>query len=238
MSYIGLAIEAHKSVFAQANGLVQRVLHPAPARRAPVRQRACAPDQIAFHTTMQANSLPCPRTAALFNCAGRAMDGVRSLHAAPDARRYLSDAAVYPLLFVPVCDDGGAETFSAISYEKCSDAAVLGNGALIALADLVQLIELPCARGYLLQELTSPHRHGGLRVTVAMSSHGPHILRAAWKQAGIDADIPVPLWKATSRLVLAGAALFPTLKTQHWDIALCGRGPLAMGMSAAGAQPA
>ncbi|CUI08866.1 hypothetical protein [Massilia antarctica] len=233
MSYINLAIETHRSVFTQAHGLVQRMFHAAPAAPAPLQARASAPDQIAFHGAMQANSLPCPRVSALYNCPGRTIDGARSLHSAADARRYLSDAAVYPLLFVPVSDDGGAQTFSAISIDKSSDAAVLGNGALIALADLVRLLELPCARGYLLQELTSPHRHGGLLVTVAMSAHGPHILRAAWKRAGVDADIPVPLWKAASRIVLAGAALYPSLKTQHWDIALCARGPLALGVSAA-----
>ncbi|NHZ79698.1 hypothetical protein F2P44_10460 [Massilia sp. CCM 8695] len=238
MSYLSDAIDAHKSVFTQAHELVQRVLHAVPAAPPPVRQRACAPDQIAFHAALQKNSLPCPRVAALFNCAGRALDGVRSLHTAADARRYLSDTTVYPLQFVPVCGDGGAQTFSAISYERSSDAAVLGNGALIALADLVQLLELPCARGYLLRELAAPQRHGGLRVSVAMSAHGPHILRAAWTLAGMDADIPVPLWKAISRLVLAGAVLFPALTTQHWDIALCARGPLALGMSAADAQPA
>ncbi|MFB9242927.1 hypothetical protein IV454_20360 [Massilia antarctica] len=238
MSYLSDTIDAHKSVFTQAHDLMQRVMNAVPAARVPVPQRACAPDRIAFNTALQENSLPCPRVAALFNCAGRALDGVRSLHGAADARRYLGDTTVYPLQFVPVCGDGGAQTFSAISYERSSDAAVLGNGTLIALADLVHLLELPCARGYLLRELAAPHLHGGLRVTVAMSVHGPHILRAAWTRAGKDADIPVPLWKAASRLVLAGAALFPTLKTQHWDIALCARGPLALGMSAAEPPPA
>ncbi|MDM5180194.1 hypothetical protein PO883_23715 [Massilia sp. DJPM01] len=238
MSYLSDTIDAHKSVFTQAHGMVQRILHAMPAARTPVRQRACAPDRIAFHTALHENNLPCPRVAALFNCAGRALDGVRSLHGAADARRYLSDTAVYPLQFVPLCGDAGAQAFSAISYERSSDAAVLGNGALIALADLVQLLERPCARGYLLRELTAPHRHGGLRVSVAMSVHGPHILRAAWALAGMDADIPVPLWKATSRIFLAGAALFPNLETQHWDIALCARGPLALGMSTAEPQAA
>ncbi|HEX8613820.1 MAG TPA: hypothetical protein VF800_21300 [Telluria sp.] len=233
MFYISQATGTHKSGFTQAHELVQRLFHALPTPRAQAPQQACAPDSIAFHAAMQAHALPCPRVAALFNGDGDALAGVRALHSAAEARRYLRDAAVYPLQFVPVSDDGGAETFSAISYEKNSDAAVLGNGALIALADLVQLLELPCARGYLLQELPSPHRLGGLRVTVAMAAHGPHILRAAWKLAGADADIPVPLWKATSRLVLAGAALFPLIDKQHWDIALCERGPLAMGMSAA-----
>ena len=228
MFYIGPAGDAHKSGFARAHGMVQRMFHSRPAP-----QQACPPDRIAFFAAMQSRSLLCPRVAALFNCAPSAMDGVRALRSAAEARRYLRDGAVYPLLFVPVSDEGGAETFSAISYEKGSDAAVLGNGTLIALADLVQLLDLACARGYLLQELPSPHRLGGLWVTVAMSTPGPRILRAAWKLAGVDADIPVPLWKATSQLVLAGAALFPSVATQHWDIALCERGPLALGMRAA-----
>lgn len=228
MSTIGQAVDTHKSAFARAYGMVERFFHTQPA---PLQ--SCPPDQIAFYTAMQSHSLPCPRVAALFNCAPFAMDGMRDLRSAAEARRYLRDGAVYPLLFVPVSDDGGAETFSALSYEKGSDAVVLGNGTLIALADLVQLLDLACARGYLLQELPSPHRLGGLWVTVAMSAPGPHILRAAWKLTGADADIPVPLWKATSHLVLAGAALFPSVTTQHWNITLCERGPLAMGMSAA-----
>ncbi|WP_223164490.1 hypothetical protein [Massilia rubra] len=236
MFYFSQADAMHKSGFTQAHDLIWRMFHALPAPRPQAPQAACAPDRIAFYAAMQAHALPCPRVAALFNCAGCAIDGVRMLYSAAEARRYLRDAAVYPLQFVPVSDDGGAEIFSAISYEKGSDAAVLGNGTLIALADLVQLLDLPCARGYLLQELPSPHRLGGLRVTVAMRAHGPHIVRASWKLAGADADIPLPLWKATSRLVLAGAALFPSVESQHWDIALCQRGPLAMGMSAAHAQ--
>lgn len=237
MSYFSQAIATHKSGVTQAHDMIQRIFHALPAPRAHVPQAAFAPDRIAFHAAMLANALPSPRVAALFKCAACVIDGVRPLHSAAEARRYLRDAAVYPLQFVPVSDDGGAETFSAISYEKSSDAAVLGNGALIALADLVQLLDLPCARGYLLQELPSPHRLGGLRVTVATRARSPHIVRASWKLAGADADIPLPLWRATSRLVLAGAALFPSIEKQHWDIALCERGPLAMGMSAAHAQP-
>lgn len=236
MSYFSQAVVTHKSGFTQAHDLIQRIFHALPAPRARVPQPACAPDRITFHAAMLVHALPSPRVAALFKCGAGAIAGVRPLHNAADARRYLRDAAVYPLQFVPVSDEGGAESFSAISYEKSSDAAVLGNGALIALADLVQLLDLPCARGYLLQELPSPHRLGGLRVTVAMPAHGPYIVRASWKLAGADADIPLPLWKATSRLVLAGAALFPSVEKQHWDIALCERGPLAMGMSAAHAQ--
>ncbi|RSZ59756.1 hypothetical protein HF313_13505 [Massilia atriviolacea] len=235
MSYIGHPIEAHTSGFTQAHDLVQRILNALSAPRAPAPQPASAPDCIAFQAAMQAHNLPCPRVAALFNSAC-AMAGVRALHSAAEARRYLRDGAVYPLLFVPVSEDGGAETFSAIAYEKNADAAVLGNGAPIALSDVVRLLELPCARGYLLQELPSPHRLGGLRVTVAMSAHGPHIVHAAWKLAGADDDIALPLWKASSRLVLAGAALFPFIERQHWDIALSARGPLAMGMRAQPAQ--
>lgn len=231
MSHSNLALAVPKDMFTQAHQLVQRLcrIQPPPTTAPP---QACAPDRIAFHAALHAHGLPCTRVAALFNCGARTMDCVRTLHGGADARRYLRDAAVYPLQFMPVCDDGGAAIFSAISYVKSSDAAVLGNGTLIALADLVQLLERACACGYLLQELPSPHRLGGLRVTVAMPAHGPHILRAAWKQAGAEADIPVPLWKAASRLVLAGAALFPSVRTQHWEIALCERGPLATGMRA------
>lgn len=226
-----------KSGLTQTHDMVEPIVRALPAQHARAPQPACAPDRIAFHGAMQASRLSCPRIVALFNCTGRAIEGVRQLRGATEARRYLRDAAVYPLRFAPLSDDGGAEIFSAISYQKSSDAAVLGNGAPIALADLVQLLELPCARGYLLQELPAPHHLGGLWVTVAMSALRPHIVRASWKLAGADADatIPVPLWKATSRLVLAGAALFPSVDRQHWDIALCTRGPLAMGMRAASA---
>jgi hypothetical protein len=221
------AIQAPKHICMRAQRLLQRLRRSQPPG-APAPPQVGAPDRIALYAALQAHGLACPRVAALFNCAGRTMPAARTLHGAAEAQRYLRDAAVYPLRFVPLADDGAAATLSAIAYENHGDAAVLGHGTLLALADLVALLELPCARGYLLQELPSAQRPGGLRVTLALSAHGPRILCANGTQAG--PGIPAPLWKAARRLVLSGAALFPLVHRQHWHIALSERGPLAMAM--------
>lgn len=47
-------------------------------------------------------------------------------------------------------------------------------------------------------------------------------------------DIPVPLWNEVKQYVTAGALLFPGLKMQHWDIALCPEGPIALEVNVEG----
>lgn len=44
----------------------------------------------------------------------------------------------------------------------------------------------------------------------------------------------VPLWAETRNLVTAGASLFPGLRMQHWDVALCPEGPVALEVNVEG----
>lgn len=48
------------------------------------------------------------------------------------------------------------------------------------------------------------------------------------------AGLAVPLWQQVVRYVSAGAVLFPGLKMQHWDIALCPEGPVALEVNVEG----
>jgi len=47
-------------------------------------------------------------------------------------------------------------------------------------------------------------------------------------------DQAIPLWEEVKELCLTGASLFPGLKLQHWDIALCPAGPVALEVNVEG----
>lgn len=44
----------------------------------------------------------------------------------------------------------------------------------------------------------------------------------------------VPMWEEVKKLVTAGATLFPGLRMQHWDVALCPDGPVALEVNVEG----
>lgn len=254
--------------------------------------RIFANDKIAFYSMMEANGIPYPRVAALFDRSGRRLKDARTLHSIEDAAAYLRDTSIYPLFIKPVSGTYGRGAFSAVSYDAAKDAVEMGNGDWVAVAEIMKMFELPWTRGYVMQHLLQPHpavaevvgpRLSSLRVIVILGDDGPKVFRAVWKLpvgknmsdnfmhgetgnliANVEigtgkikhavtgrgnnirvishhpdtnvalAGSAVPLWNEVTRYVTAGASLFPGLKMQHWDVALCPDGPVGLEINVEG----
>lgn len=257
------------------------------------RWRIFANDKHVFYSMMEAHGLAYPHVVALFDQNKKAaLKQSRLLDSIQAARNFLQDPAIYPLFFKPVSGTYGRGAFSAISYDRETDAIRMGNGESIPLDNVLEMFQEKWARGYIMQKLLEPHpevaalvgkRLSSLRIIVLLTSDGPAIFRAVWKLptgrnmsdnfmhgetgnliadvnlstglighavTGVGANLRrvenhpdtgnplsnsrVPLWEETRKLVTAGASLFPGLRMQHWDVALCPDGPVALEVNVEG----
>lgn len=257
------------------------------------RWRIFANDKIVFYSMMEAHGLAYPHVVALFDENKKAAPKQsRLLDSTQAAEDFLRDPAIYPIFFKPVSGTYGRGAFSAISYDRGTDAIRMGNGESIPLNNVLEMFQEKWARGYIMQKLLEPHpevaalvgnRLSSLRIIVLLTNDGPVIFRAVWKLptgrnmsdnfmhgetgnlianvdlgtglighavTGVGANIRrvehhpdtglplsnsrVPLWEETRNLVMAGASLFPGLRMQHWDVALCPEGPVALEVNVEG----
>lgn len=255
--------------------------------------RIFANDKVVFYSMMEAHGLAYPHVVAVFDQNKKvALKQAKLLDSLQATRDFLRDPAIYPLFIKPVSGTYGRGAFSAISYDRETDALRMGNGESRPISDVLEMFQEKWARGYIMQKLLEPHpevaalvgnRLSSLRVIVLLTKDGPRIFRAVWKLptgrnmsdnfmhgetgnlianvdlstgliknavTGVGANIRsvenhpdtgnllsnnrVPLWEETKNLVMTGASLFPGLRMQHWDVALCPDGPVSLEVNVEG----
>lgn len=254
--------------------------------------RIFANDKVQFHMKMAESGFRTPKIIALFNDNNPPESSINLLTTPEEAREFLLNNDIYPVFMKPVHGTYGRGGFSAVSVCKNSSNIQLGDGSIKSISGIVNQFREKWAKGYIIQELLTPHpevealvgrRLSSLRVIVLRIKDRPHIFRVVWKlptgrnmsdnfmhgelgnlianvnpQDGVVTNIvgkvdgrvsetnthpdtgrdlsgiSVPLWPEVVKYCEHASDLFSGLSMQHWDIAICTEGPVALELNVEG----
>lgn len=148
-----------------------------------------AHDKLAFYAVMKGFGFPVPEIQAVLDMR-RKFGSAQICRNRPQIVEFLRNQARYPIFGKPVSGMWSERVINLRSFNPEAETLTLGNGRVVALAQLADELADQISTGYLFQEALRPHpkvqdicgdRIATVRMVVILTDNGPEILHGIWK---------------------------------------------------------